>query len=735
MRSVGRAGRFAFAPDTGRLHMDGAALAVFDVTPEEWKGDAATLLSRLLPGEAGRLEALITRVVSRGRSGYGAYVRLRGRDGAVRWVHTRGGIRRDAAGNVRWIIGVVRDAGTVLLRDPAPTDPGATGRADPGSPAERADTTEGNADDADGTADPDAAAVAVTEETVAALARARSVRDVLDLLRVRGGMDRLGVIGLTLGLVEAGRIHVVAEGRGAGPVPELLYTRVDEAFPMSEAVRTLSPLFVIGREEFAARYPRLWPYIASMPMTAAAYLPLIARGRVIGVIGLLYREKRRFTARERNFLVMLAGGIAQSLQSAMLIEQDHELAADLQKTMLPRVMPAVRGLRIAVRYRPARVGRDVGGDWYDAIPLPGGRLAAVVGDVQGHDTHAAAVMGQLRIVLRAYATEGHEPGAVVQRASAFLRDLDTDRFATCVYAEVDPTTGWLRMVRAGHVQPLLRRADGTWRPLPVAGSLPLGLSTDLIRPEHPVTTLELGPGESLLMYTDGLVERPGVDPEEGAEILLRAIGAPPRDEGAAGDESVPPVGSPLPAGSPRPGVVDPADPVDVEGLADRLCESGGNPIDDIALLVLHRERDVASVPARTACLRVPAGDPDALSRSRRSAREVALAAGAGTECADAVETVTGELVANALLHTSGAALLSVRVIGSGTTGRRLRIEVEDRSSAPPRRRAAGEGAISGRGLLLVDLLADDWGTDSRGDGKVVWCEFGCLPHHGAAEAA
>ncbi|WP_323384855.1 SpoIIE family protein phosphatase [Streptomyces calidiresistens] len=704
MRSPGRAGRFAFAPDTGRLHMDNAALAVFDVSPAEWTGDVNLLLERLLPGDAERLGELIARAVSRGRSGYGAYLRLRGRDGSIRWVHSRGGIRRDRRGRVRWIIGVVRDAGT------APLHPPEAGRAD-AEPAEMWDR------------DPETA-VGVTEEAVAALARARSVRDVVDLLRVRGGMDRLGVIGLTLGLVEAGRIHVVAEGReGAGPVPELLYTRVDEAFPMSEAVRTHAPLFIVGREEFAARYPRLWSYIASMPMTAAAYLPLVARDRVIGVIGLLYREKQHFTARERNFLVVFAGGIAQSLQSAMLIERDHELAADLQKTMLPRSLPSVRGLRVAARYRPARVGRDVGGDWYDAIPLPGGRLAAVVGDVQGHDTHAAAVMGQLRTVLRAYAAEGHEPGAVVQRASAFLRDLDTDRFATCVYADVDPGTGWLRMVRAGHVQPLVRRADGTWRRLSVAGSLPLGLSTDLARPEHPVVTLELGPGESLLMYTDGLVERPGVDPEEGVELLLDALGAPSstRDADPGAGDGAPRTDAPLSA--PPPG--------DVEELADRLCESGGDSTDDIALLVLHRDADATSAPARTACLRVPVGDPVALSRARRSAREVALSAGSGTECADAVETVTGELVANALLHTSGAALLSVRVLGSGTPRRRLRVEVEDRSSAPPRRRAAREGAISGRGLLLVDLLADDWGTESRGDGKLVWCEFGCLPEDGS----
>lgn len=174
----------------------------------------------------------------------------------------------------------------------------------------------------------------------------------------------------------------------------------------------------------------------------------------------------------------LGTSIAQSLQRAMLYEQEHDLAEGLQQAMLPRRIPAVPGAQVAVRYRSARLGRDIGGDWYDLIPLPGGRVGAVIGDVQGHDTHAAAVMGQLRIVLRAYAAEGHSPATVMARASVFLHELDTDRFATCTYAEVDLTTGVVQVVRAGHVDPLVRDVDGSCRRMPSEGGLPLGLSAE-----------------------------------------------------------------------------------------------------------------------------------------------------------------------------------------------------------------------------------------------------------------
>ena len=184
---------------------------------------------------------------------------------------------------------------------------------------------------------------------------------------------------------------------------------------------------------------------------------------------------------------------------------------------------------LPLRDRGGSPGRDIGGDWYDLIPLPGGRVGAVIGDVQGHDTHAAAVMGQLRIVLRAYAAEGHPPATVMARASVFLHELDTDRFATCLYAEADLATGVVQVVRAGHIDPLIRHTDGSCRRLPVEGGLPLGLSAEFQRLEYPVTTLELDPGHTLLLCTDGLVEQPGADLDDGMRTLAALIATGPQD--------------------------------------------------------------------------------------------------------------------------------------------------------------------------------------------------------------
>ncbi len=240
------------------------------------------------------------------------------------------------------------------------------------------------------------------------------------------------------------------------------------------------------------------------------------------MIGLFYRRESEFRDQERNVLVALGSSIAQSLARAMLYDQEHDLAAGLQQAMLPRRIPGVPDAQVAVRYRSARLGRDIGGDWYDVIPLPNGRVAAVVGDVQGHDTQAAALMGQLRIVLRAYAAEGHAPATVMARASAFLNELDTDRFATCIYVDADLSTGAARFVRAGHIDPLLRHAEGICRRLPVAGGLPLGISSEFKRLDYPVTTIHLAAGDTLVLCTDGLVEQPGSRPRR------RAAAAGPR---------------------------------------------------------------------------------------------------------------------------------------------------------------------------------------------------------------
>ncbi|MET9603576.1 SpoIIE family protein phosphatase [Streptomyces sp. NPDC006512] len=659
--ALNRMGTFDWDLDSGRMHLDATALEVLDLDPEEFSGTPAGLRGRVAAGEEDRYDRRVEEALRDGRSHYGVYFRTP-RDGGTSWIHAQGHILRDPDGRAYRVIGILRDA------DRDPGEPGAAGERDEG----RRRLT------------------GVVERTTAILAHARTVNDVTDVLKDREALSHLGAVSVMLGVVDGGRIHLVAEGQLGSYVPEIEYTRIDAQLPMSEAVRTLQSVYIASREEFLRRYPQLWPYIEPLSVRSGVYLPLIAQGRPVGALGLLYARDGDFTTEERNLLVALASGIAQSLQRAILFEQEHDLAESLQRAMLPRRIPDVPGARIAVRYRAARTGRDVGGDWYDVIPLGGGRVGVMIGDVEGHDTDAAAVMGQLRIVLRAYVLEGHTPGTAMARASAFLRELATDRFATCTYAEVDLNTGTLRMVRAGHLDPVVRRGDGSCHRIQVAGGLPLGLPPR-DRPGtgsgYPVATLELHPGDTLLLCTDGLIERPGGDSETGMRELLEAT---------------------------RTG------PADVEELADVLCDlvgdAGGG--DDMALLVLRRRGAIGPRGGGPLRQRLTPGDPDGPAMARHLIR-AAVAAWGAWERADEIELAADELMTNALVHTDGGGQVGLRLTADG----RIRIEVEDTSSALPRRREAGDWAVSGRGLMLVDRLADAWGVEPRGSGKRVWCEF------------
>ncbi|MEV7284858.1 SpoIIE family protein phosphatase [Streptomyces sp. NPDC093252] len=675
--ALNRMGSFDWDLDAGLFHMDARAHEIFDLRPGEFDGDPESLADRVPQTEGLRLDALVAQAIKDGRENYGAYFRVRRRDGTLRWTHTQGYIRRDGnGGRPNRIVGIVRDA-TEELRELASRD----GRATPAQ--EEIRPRQGN----------------VVQVTTAALAHARTVQDVIDVLKDTHGVTHLGATSLVMGLVEAGRIRLIAEGPEGSFVPGTRVTRIDEPYPMSEVVRTLSPRFIESPDEFAQGYPILWPHITDLDITAAAYLPLIVQARPIGAMGLLYSDRRGFTDEERDILVALGSSIAQSLQRAMFYEQEKDIAEGLQQAMLPRTIPSVPGADVAVRYRAAAIGgakgRDIGGDWYDLIPLPGGRVGAVIGDVQGHDTHAAAVMGQLRIVLRAYAAEGHNPATVMARASVFLHELDTDRFATCLYAEADLATGVVQVVRAGHIDPLVRSSDGSCRRVPVEGGLPLGLSAEFGRLEYPVGTIELDPGHTLLLCTDGLVEQPGTDLDDGMQTLTALIAGGPQDVRQLADL-----------------------------LIDEADERGGD--DDVALLVLRRRGLDAPQTGGRLQQHVAPGDPEALAEARHLIRAAVRAWGA-VDRADDVELVADELITNALMHTEGAAIVTLRVLGGAE--RRLRVEVEDTSSALPRRREAGTSGVSGRGLMLVDLMADVWGVEARGGGKCVWCEFAVPLRH------
>jgi len=300
-----------------------------------------------------------------------------------------------------------------------------------------------------------------------------------------------------------------------------------EPTPGTHALNTGVPAFFDSREELE----RLYPSRHATPdgFAAWAYLPLIASGRPVGTCVLAYAEPHPFPADERAVLTSLGGLIAQALERALLYDAKHQLAHGLQAALLPHSLPPLAGIDSASRYLPATHGMEIGGDFYDLVPTRGG-AAAVIGDVQGHNVTAAGLMGQIRTAVRAYTTVGQAPEEVMGSTNRLLIDLGADLFASCLYLRLDPARGRAVMARAGHPPPLLRRPDGRVRVLDLAGGPLLGIDGSA---SYPTTEVDLAPGSVLALYTDGLIESPGVDIEDALAGLgerLTEAGELPLDE-------------------------------------------------------------------------------------------------------------------------------------------------------------------------------------------------------------
>ncbi|MFE1834594.1 SpoIIE family protein phosphatase [Streptomyces sviceus] len=329
--------------------------------------------------------------------------------------------------------------------------------------------------------------------------------------------------------------------------------------PGVETLTTGRPLFFDSMEELTAAYPGI---ALDATEGARAFLPLIASGRPVGSCILGFDRPRSFSTEERTVLTALAGLIAHAMEKAQRYESETVLARGLQQALLPRRLSAHPQLETAGRYLPGTAGMEVGGDWYDVVESGDG-LALVIGDVQGHGVQAAATMGQLRSAVRAFALGDRPPDEVMSSTNHLLIDLDPGLFASCCYIRLDPATGVARAARAGHPPPLLRSADGRTRVLDLPGGVVLGVAP---RARYPVTELRMEPGAILALYTDGLVERPGSDIDQGITALRVALAK---------------------AGAPaaRPGGRS------LAGVADRLTATARHAQDrpdDIALLLATR---------------------------------------------------------------------------------------------------------------------------------------------------
>ncbi|MFD3822254.1 SpoIIE family protein phosphatase [Streptomyces sp. NPDC058625] len=543
-----------------------------------------------------------------------------------------------------------------------------------------------------------------------ALAEARSTQEVL---RVAANLSMPGFSpdGLAVYGVTGDQLTVIGH-HGPEPDSEGPFSMpLDTTFPAAEVARTGRAIYVSSPQQYQARYPLTWPLAERFGHQSWAFLPLTAAGRTMGTWMAVFAHPVAFTPDERSVLTTVARMLAQALTRAGTAESERALTDGLQRSMLPRLGPQrIPGMSVAARYVPTGGGLQVGGDWYDVITLPNERFALVIGDVQGHDVRAAGLMGQLRIALRAYASEGHRPDAVLSRASRFLYGINEadpadPRYATCLYVEVDPAGGVLDIARAGHHDPAVRMPDATVLTRQTAGGVPLGIDPGA---DYPTTRMVLEPGETMLVCTDGLIETGGHDLDTGWRRLRTVL---ERHRGS------------------------------LEELADALVQAVHGPSshhttgpltdrreDDIALLLLTRQAEgpgagpgtLRSALRRT-MLTVEQSEPERIAEARQHLREL-LHDWCSPDQVDSAVLLLSEVLTNVLVHTDADALLQAEVI-SGPEGRRMHIEVTDGGPDLPHIRTPGELASSGRGLLLIELLAHTWGVSPRGKGKSIWFEL------------
>ncbi|MFI2211342.1 SpoIIE family protein phosphatase [Streptomyces sp. NPDC020141] len=353
-----------------------------------------------------------------------------------------------------------------------------------------------------------------------ALTEAVGVSDVIGLVADEI-MPSLGGSALVMLAAENGRLRVLGHRGYRDPriVERFDGVPLTAQIPGAQSLMTGVPSFFESREQLERVYPER--YATPDGLAAWAFLPLIASGRPVGTCVLGFAEEHRFSTDERAVLTGLGGLIAQALERARLYDTKHRLAHGLQSALLPRTLPALDGLEVAARYRPATQGMDIGGDFYDLIPT-GRTAAAVIGDVQGHNVTAAALMGQVRTAVRAYTAVGQSPGQVMESTNRLLIELDQDLLASCAYLHLDLRARRAHLARAGHPQPLLRDPDGTVRVLDLAGGPLLGVDPTA---DYPTTTMPLHPGSVLALYTDGLIEAPGTDMDEALAALARRLAA------------------------------------------------------------------------------------------------------------------------------------------------------------------------------------------------------------------
>jgi anti-sigma regulatory factor (Ser/Thr protein kinase) len=669
-----RLGTLRWDVRTDVLTWDDRACTVLGVEPGCLTRGIASLWDLVLHEDVAAAQEAVRAAVE-GTGEYALECRVRRADGSVRWVESRGRVLPGPDGRAAQLVGVVMDSTELRSgHDPSSRELG-NDRTAFRAAARLAELGEATR--------PEQARRVLAY--TAALAEADSLPDVIDTVATMV-LPAFGATGMLVSLLESGRLKLAGHtGYGPPAVKLLDVLDVEDNAPIAQVMRSREPLFLSSRQAYLRLFPGRKELVDTTGKHAWVFLPLTVSGRALGTLTISFDEPRRLAPDERSLLVSVGGLIAQTFARARLRDLERTLAAELQAQLLPRALPEPVGLSARARYLPATDGMGVGGDWYDVLELPGQRIGLVIGDVQGHNMRAAAVMGQLRNALRAYAAEGHEPAAVLSRTNRLMSDLDPTLFATCCYLVLDLRTSTATLALAGHPPPLLRQPDGQVTTLSAPVGPPLGVAPE---DEYLTREVALAAGAVVVLYTDGLVE-------DSRRTL---------DEGLAGLTDV----------------LQESDVDDLDLLVDSLVAVAvdtGHRSDDIATLVVRHDGLLESERPINARTMVDRADP----RAARSARDFIAGFLSAPELVDVRDNcvlLVSEVVTNALRHTDGEVSLEL-----WRFPRWLRVEVADETSRGPVAELHDPLDDSGRGVPLMDALSDRWGTAPHGDGKVVWFEL------------
>ncbi|MEU6731692.1 SpoIIE family protein phosphatase [Streptomyces physcomitrii] len=550
-------GSFDWDFASGKLIWDDRICRIFGFDPKDFDERHETFLDAIHPEDREDVIELLERTKESGI--YRGEYRIVWPDGSVHWIDAGGRVVYDTQGRPMGMLGVAQDRTEQHRRE-------------------------------EQSASRQRFVLDVSRAFSGAMSTQSVIGQVFDTV-----LPGLGGTATAVFLREATGLHLVGSRGFHGPDLERLGHLAESGpgHPLLRRLGTDRPVFFADRAEYLRHFASPDPLWAEPPASGAV-LPLTTGEGLVGMWIVTYAEPHEFTADVQVAHTAAAGILGQSLARAQQFDARRRQMNELQQLMLPRNLPEVPGLETVVRYLPGSKGLYVGGDWYDILTMPHGTVMLAIGDVQGHSAEAAAVMGQLRTAMWAHAKRGPTPSALMALGNHTLTDLDTDLFATGCLVELDPERGAFTAVRAGHPYPLVVHPDGRVEELEVPGGLPLGTFTGT---DYPALAGTLPTGAILLLFTDGLVERPGTDYSGAVHELMHALAewtardrAPEHGAGnGAGDG---PLGRRTLAA--RPGDTGPAQSVAAGLSLDALADLVVTPAlsrsshDDIAVVLVRR---------------------------------------------------------------------------------------------------------------------------------------------------